>query len=181
MNPNYHDNIKDCINNAITAYQLGDQFNARKWSVQAVLKNPGTETGWILLAAVSPPDQAIKFLTRAISINPDSRKARRGLHWAIQRNRRDQIDFKGEQSEYPKAVPPPSPEQSDFSWLNLVGRKIISSIFILLVIALITLFTLHLAELGKARIPIEFDQVIRTVFQKFSQFLINHPGTYVWK
>ena len=87
MNNVHRDNINETINNAIAAYKRGDHFNARKWSMKAVLNNPGIATGWILLAAVSPPDQAIRFLTKAISIDPGNIQARKGLHWAVQKNR----------------------------------------------------------------------------------------------
>jgi len=61
MNANHQDNNNECINNAILAYQQGDRFNARKWSMQAILKNPGLDSGWILLAAVSPPEHGLDF------------------------------------------------------------------------------------------------------------------------
>ena len=138
--------------------------------MRAVLKNPGAETGWILLAAVSPTDQAIKFLTKAISINPANAQARKGLHWAVKKNRSNPqvIDNDGKKSQ--PAESSSTSEPANFSWLNLILRKAFSSIFILLVIALITLLTLHLADLGKARIPIEFDQDIIRI-SKFSQYL----------
>lgn len=181
MNNIHHDNINETIQHAISAYKRGDHFNARIWSMRAVLKNPGVETGWILLAAVSPTDQAVKFLTKAISINPANAQARKGLHWAVKKNRSNPqvIDNEGIKSQ--PVEPSSTSEPANFSWLNLILRKVFSSIFILLVIALITLLTLHLADLGKARIPIEFDQVIKSVLQNFSQYLINHPATYVWK
>lgn len=181
MNNIHHDDFNEALNNAISAYKRGDYFNARKWSMQAVLKKPGVETGWILLAAVSPPDQAVKFLTKAISINPANAQARKGLHWAVQKIRNNPLIIGKEGLNSPISDPYSATEPANFSWLNLVLRKVVSSIFILLVIALITLFTLHLADLGKARIPIEFDQVIKSVFQNFSQYLINHPASYVWK
>ncbi len=180
MNTDQYDNINESLNNAIIAYQKGDRFSARKWSMQAILKNPGLDSAWILLAAVSPPEHAIKFLSRAISINPENVQARKGLHWAIQQNR---MNFPSTNIKKSVVLPLNSSanNRSGFSWFNLIVRKLLSSILILLVIALITLLTLHLADLGKARIPIELNQVIKSVFQQFSQYLINHPATYVWK
>ena len=181
MNNVHRDNINETINNAIAAYKRGDHFNARKWSMKAVLNNPGIATGWILLAAVSPPDQAIRFLTKAISIDPGNIQARKGLHWAVQKNRSNPQVIEKDELKNSLSEAAGNAESSGFSWLNLIMRKVLSSIFILLVIALITLLTLHLADLGKARIPIEFNQTIKSVFQNFSQYLINHPATYVWK
>ncbi len=59
MNNIHHDNINENLQHAISAYKRGDHFNARIWSMRGGLQRSGGQTGSILLAAVSPTDQAI--------------------------------------------------------------------------------------------------------------------------
>ncbi len=76
------------ILNAQKAYQQGDHRKARQWAEQAVAAKPDLEEGWLWLAAVASPKASIEYLKRALQINPNSKRARQGLHWAIQRVRR---------------------------------------------------------------------------------------------
>jgi lipoprotein-anchoring transpeptidase ErfK/SrfK len=69
------------------ALQSGDRRSARHWAEQALILNPNQEEPWLLMAALASPRASLAYLKRALEINPDSQRARQGMHWAIQRNR----------------------------------------------------------------------------------------------
>lgn len=69
------------------ALQRGNKLEARHLAQRCVALSPEREEGWLLLAAVAPPKTSIHYLKRALEINPTSRRARQGMHWAIQRVR----------------------------------------------------------------------------------------------
>lgn len=69
------------------AIQHGKRREARIYAHRCVALAPGREEGWLLLAAVASPKTSVSYLKRALEINPKSRRARQGMHWAIQRLR----------------------------------------------------------------------------------------------
>jgi cell division septation protein DedD len=81
------DRARQAINHARLAYQQGDRRAARRWAEQAVALAPDLEEGWLWLAAVASPRAAAGYFRRALTLNPRSVRARRGMHWAIQRLR----------------------------------------------------------------------------------------------
>lgn len=85
---------RDPAIHAITEAQLalrrGDRRSARRWAEQALSLAPDREEPWLILAAVASPHASLAYLQRALEINPDSKRARQGIHWAIQRLRATQ-------------------------------------------------------------------------------------------
>lgn len=77
------------LQNARVALQRQDQAAARKWARQAARLNPALEDAWLILAAVSAPRASIAYLNRALQLNPASTRARKGMHWAAARLRRE--------------------------------------------------------------------------------------------
>lgn len=71
------------------AYKKGEIQVAYSWAEKATQLNPQWEDAWLWLAAVSEPVQSIEFLNQALQINPSSERARRGMHWSIQRLRKE--------------------------------------------------------------------------------------------
>jgi hypothetical protein len=79
--------IQKHIHNAYRALQRGDRLEARRLAQQAAILAPDQEEPWLLLAAVAEPKASLEYLNRALDINPQSQRAREGMHWAIQRLR----------------------------------------------------------------------------------------------
>lgn len=79
------------IQNARLAYKQSDRKKTRFWAQQAAALAPDQEEPWLWLAAVSGPQASLDYLKRALEINPRSQRARKGMHWAIQRLRETQI------------------------------------------------------------------------------------------
>jgi lipoprotein-anchoring transpeptidase ErfK/SrfK len=75
------------IQQSQAANRKGDHAAARRYAQQAVTLSPEREEGWLLLASLASPQASIGYLKRALEINPQSQRARQGMHWAIQRLR----------------------------------------------------------------------------------------------
>jgi lipoprotein-anchoring transpeptidase ErfK/SrfK len=73
------------IQNAREALRDGDRSAARHWAEQAAKLAPQLEDPWLILAAVASPKASVAFVERALKINPDSPRARKGMQWALKR------------------------------------------------------------------------------------------------
>jgi lipoprotein-anchoring transpeptidase ErfK/SrfK len=73
------------IQNAREALRSGDRSAARRWAEQAAKLAPQLEDPWLILASVANPRASVAFIERALKINPDSPRARKGMRWALSR------------------------------------------------------------------------------------------------
>ena len=78
----------DALNRAQTALQEGNKSLARFWARRAASLEPDREEPWLILAALGSPRASIEYLQEALEINPSSKRARKGMHWAINRYRK---------------------------------------------------------------------------------------------
>ena len=78
---------QEALKQAKTALKVGDIVAARHWAQQAARLDANQEDPWLILAAVSSPRASLVYLNRALEVNPNSERARKGMHWAIQRFR----------------------------------------------------------------------------------------------
>lgn len=122
------------IQAAKLALRNGDKKTARQIAQQVIASDPNNEDGWLILAALSPPETALKYLNRVLEINPQNVAAQKGLAW-----------FSAQQAQplpkpvrYPPSVETPKPPFQ-------VKRKQILWPWLLIIfgIALLTLFQLH--------------------------------------
>jgi lipoprotein-anchoring transpeptidase ErfK/SrfK len=81
------DPLRRALDNARIAFYQGDHSKARYWARVAININPEVEEPWLWLAAVSSPRASIAYLEKALAINPQSKRAHDGMHWAIKRLR----------------------------------------------------------------------------------------------
>lgn len=79
---------------SLEAVKLARQFyrqknikEARLWAERAAALDANNEDAWLWLAAVSKPDTSIRYFLRALEINPNSQRARQGMHWAVKQLR----------------------------------------------------------------------------------------------
>ena len=75
------------IQQARASLKKGDKRNAYAWAKKAAQLSPELEDAWLILASVSNPKASIKFLSRALEINPTSQRAKKGMAWAERRMR----------------------------------------------------------------------------------------------
>lgn len=73
------------IRSARVALRDGNRKEARRWAEQAAKLAPQLEDPWLILASVASPRASIAFIERALRINPDSPRARKGMQWALNR------------------------------------------------------------------------------------------------
>ena len=73
----------ELIVKAREALRRGDKVSARQLGEQAALLMPDMEDVWLVLAASDPnPQDALAYARKALEINPQSMRARRGVEWA---------------------------------------------------------------------------------------------------
>ena len=97
------------IRNARDALRSGDRTSARKWAEQAARLAPQLEDPWLILASVASPRASVAFIERALQINPDSQRARKGMQWALQRLQQVPTASGGEAPSAEKIPPKPRP------------------------------------------------------------------------
>jgi peptide/nickel transport system permease protein len=86
------ESARKALSYALQAMQRGDRQAARSWAEQAVALDSDSEEPWLYLAALASPSESIHNLERALKINPNSLRARKGMEWAVKRLRREQAE-----------------------------------------------------------------------------------------
>lgn len=87
MNP-LNNQAVEALSRARSALQQGNKPSARYWARRAASLEPDREEPWLILAALGSPRASIKYLQEALEINPSSKRARKGMHWAVNRYRK---------------------------------------------------------------------------------------------
>src|SRR4030043_375655 len=120
--------LRLALENARISYHQGDHSKTRYWARIAATINPDLEEPWLWLAAVSSPRASIAYLEKALAINPQSQRARLGMHWAVKRvraqlNIRPQITIPVKPAAIPTRLPAqPKPvlkKHINYRWLAL--------------------------------------------------------------
>ncbi len=81
------DLLRKALENARISYHRGDHYHTRYWARVAAEIDPNIEEPWLWLAAVSTPKASVAYLQKALAVNPQSKRARAGMHWAVKRLR----------------------------------------------------------------------------------------------
>ena len=85
--PDLKPSYRDAIQQTRLALKKGDRRAARRWAERAAVLAPEQEEPWLIIAALANPRASLEYLKHALEINPHSERARKGMHWAIQRYR----------------------------------------------------------------------------------------------
>ncbi len=85
----------------------GQRKTARELATRAAKLDPQAEGPWLVLAAVSTPEESLKYLQKVLEINPANQRALQGIHWAEQRiqTKREILGQKEEPAETDKKLP----------------------------------------------------------------------------
>ncbi len=86
MNSSFNE-ARLAVDKAREALRNNDRSQARQWAERAAALAPQMEDPWLLLAAIASPRASLEYIQRALKINPNSPRARRGMEWAMQRLR----------------------------------------------------------------------------------------------
>ena len=87
MDENKRNQAKQAVQKAYKALNEGQKGQAQQFAMQAARLDPKWEIPWLVLASISSPSGSVYYLKKALEINPASKKAREGMHWAIKRYR----------------------------------------------------------------------------------------------
>lgn len=81
---------RSAVQKARQALRNDNRADARQWAEHAALLAPQMEDPWLILAAIASPRASVEYLQRALSINPNSPRAHKGMEWASRRLRESQ-------------------------------------------------------------------------------------------
>ena len=84
MNDSFIESRK-AISRAREALKNGNMADARQWAEHAAELAPQTEDPWLILAVTVAPKESVKYINKALEINPNSPRAKQGMDWAMQR------------------------------------------------------------------------------------------------
>ncbi|MBN2115694.1 MAG: L,D-transpeptidase family protein [Anaerolineales bacterium] len=80
---NHFIEAREFVGKAREALRRGDRPAARQLGEQAARRAPNMEDAWLILAASDPdPQEALAYARKALQLNPQSARARRGVEWA---------------------------------------------------------------------------------------------------
>src|SRR5512138_1684485 len=69
------------VERARDALRENRRSEARQWAEHAAQLAPQMEDPWLILAAVASPKGSLEYIQKALNINPNSKRARRGMEW----------------------------------------------------------------------------------------------------
>jgi lipoprotein-anchoring transpeptidase ErfK/SrfK len=84
---------RSALDHAWYLVRRGEVADARFWAGEAASFDPGLEEAWLILAALSDPNESFEFLRRALDINPRSRRGKHGVAWAEAKTGRLYADY----------------------------------------------------------------------------------------
>ncbi|MBI2911891.1 MAG: tetratricopeptide repeat protein, partial [Chloroflexi bacterium] len=74
------------VEEGVAAARQGERGQARALLLQATARAPDAFDAWLWLGGIEDdPRQALQYLERAVALQPESVRARRGLEWAQRR------------------------------------------------------------------------------------------------
>ena len=84
---------RSALDHAWYLVRRGEVADARFWAREAANLDAGLEEAWLILAALSDPNDSFEYLKRALEINPQSRRGNHGVAWAEAKTGRLFRDF----------------------------------------------------------------------------------------
>jgi lipoprotein-anchoring transpeptidase ErfK/SrfK len=58
---------------------------ARQWAERAAELSPQSEDPWLILAAIVGPRESLMYIRKALELNPNSPRAKKGMEWAMRK------------------------------------------------------------------------------------------------
>jgi Uncharacterized protein conserved in bacteria len=79
---------REALAYAREALKNGANEEARRWAEHAANLAPQSEDPWLVLATVAKnPQESVDYVRKALDLNPNSIRAKKGMEWALQRAR----------------------------------------------------------------------------------------------
>jgi lipoprotein-anchoring transpeptidase ErfK/SrfK len=77
---------REALAYAREALKNGEKEEARRWALRAANLAPKSEDPWLILTSVSNPRESVEYARKALELNPDSSRAKKGMEWALARS-----------------------------------------------------------------------------------------------
>jgi lipoprotein-anchoring transpeptidase ErfK/SrfK len=122
------------LRQAFEALRGGHRRTARSWAQQAAALAPDREEPWLILASVASPEASVRYLETALSINPASPRARKGMHWAVGRLRAQGRKTPAPAAPHRLVVTPARPEDH-LRRRSALAPWLGAAVFVLLIVA----------------------------------------------
>ena len=151
----------DAVQIAISAIKRGDKLSARKWAQEAIQISPDMEEPWLILAAVASPKASVVYLKKALELNPNSQRARKGMHWAVKRIREQKALSSTELPGKTNALKKKSKVQRR-SLIFLIGALLIAMLSVFFLWFGIPNFTIASAEQQPVYFSVQFEKATLT-------------------
>jgi lipoprotein-anchoring transpeptidase ErfK/SrfK len=107
---------------------------ALHWAKLLIDIAPDQEEGWLILAACSQPEDSVRYLIKALEINPGSQRARQGMDWAIKRLRKlkqeKQSPVINPLIEQAKIRQPTKTRSGNTLWIKVAGLIVLFTLII---------------------------------------------------
>lgn len=98
------------LRNAREALKSKNLKEAFHWAKILTELKPEVEEGWLILGACAEPQESVKYLIKALEINPTSDRARQGMDWAVRRLRKHNQQQTLEHPHLPQKIDKPIPQ-----------------------------------------------------------------------
>lgn len=188
----------------IAALARREHNEARRWAHRALELDPECEKGWLLLAALTPPESRRPYLQHVLQIHPKSSRARlalaelddgfragassgaapRPVSVASERVRRASVADSSRSQETPRPASLIGRDFSPLAWVKPVGSRVLWRVAAMLgtimAIAYLTVFGLILYERGREGLPADPVRSAATALVRTATYLVDHPETYRW-
>ena len=76
---------REAVMHARQALKNGAVKEAREWAERAAQLAPQNEDAWLILATIASPRESMGYIRKALEVNPNSQRAKKGMEWAMQR------------------------------------------------------------------------------------------------
>jgi peptide/nickel transport system permease protein len=184
---------RTAVSNGVECLRVGDRTEARRWAFRALSLHPTDEPGWLLLAAVTPPDRRRVYLRHLLAIHPESRRARQALieveagpaaslapKEPAQRGELDQRRPTVSEGAAGREDGTALPQRPWNAWVASFLRRGAEVIATLALLAFLTTYGLILSERGRQGLPARALESAGEAVTRTIGYVFDHPQAYVW-
>lgn len=169
---------REAVLYAREALKNGAMKEAREWAERAAQLAPQNEDPWLILATIAGPRESMEYIRKALEVNPNSRRAKQGLQWAMQRLDKDSPDATNRPTNQ-KQVHGPTPSVSR---VRPRRRSYLFPVFLVVIGCAVFLFAAWSAVTSPALASIlnvsSLPVAQPTQLQSFAQVNIAKPAYY---
>jgi peptide/nickel transport system permease protein len=130
MSEDAHTQALQLVQQSMAALRRGDRSQSRELAHQAAAMDEKYPDPWLILGVLVGPEESVVCMRRALEIDPQSPRAKEGMHWAIKRLREKQAladQKRGEQQRHPVVPPESMPATRPIPALQLAPEQALTA------------------------------------------------------